>query len=335
MLRTADKCLAVRLGVMPKQNKAQHTGRLGERWFAQQLPADWIFQPPHEDIGVDGVVVICEDSPSNGLEFRVQIKSSTKWKFSEEEILLRVKRSNLNYWLTGFNPTLIALYDTTNKIGWCSWINQIVFDDISILEGNSKTITLRIPTSQKLNDSTWDKLSRQLYSLNKSIAKRVVVSHMALPVLEATHSLMQSLCLIDLCAFNWPEDLKDFSNKLDTNDLNARIDNGKIRDLVDAETTAHKEIVQTLLELDRKLNEAHIPSTGVKCAAQKYSDICAEFIDNFHRYIEVDTGVQIHVNVQAMFEYRNKAVREVTQIVGRLSSLSLSIARENKAVEGE
>ena len=320
---------------MPKQNKAQHTGRLGERWFAQQLPADWIFQPPHEDIGIDGVVVICEDSPSNGLEFRVQIKSSVKWKFSEESILLRVKRNNLNYWLSGFNPTLIALYDTTNNIGWCSWINQIISDDISALKGNTKTITLRIPTSQRLDASIWDKISRQLYSLNQRISKRIAVSGMTLPVLEATHNLMQSLNLIDICAYNWPEDLKDFSNKLDINDLNARIDNDKCRDLVDAETTAHKEIVQALLELDRKLNEAHIPSTGVKSAAQKYCDICAKFIRNFHKYIECDAGVQIHVNVKAMFEYRNQAVREVTQIVGRLSSLSLSIVRENNAVEGE
>src|SRR5262245_42277159 len=36
---------------MPRQKKAQETGRLGERWFPQQLPANWIFQPPHEDVG--------------------------------------------------------------------------------------------------------------------------------------------------------------------------------------------------------------------------------------------------------------------------------------------
>jgi len=320
---------------MLKQNKAQKTGRLGERWFAHQLPAEWIFQPPHEDVGIDGVVVISEDSPSNGLEFRVQIKSSLGWKFSEESIVVRVKRDNLIYWLTGFNPTLLVLYDTVKNIGYCSWINQIVFDDISILEGNNKTVTLRIPISQTIDTTIWDKLSRQLCSLHRRIGKHLAVSGMAVPVLKAIHSLMQSLYLIDLCAFNWPEDLKGFNNMLEIKDLNERTDNDKIRDLVDAETTAHKEIAQALLKLDQQLTEAKIPNTGAKIAALKYIDICSKFIGNFHRHIELNKGVQINVNVQAMFEYRAQAVREVTQVVSRLSSLALSVVRESNALQSE
>jgi hypothetical protein len=78
------------------QNKAQQIGRAGVRWFAQrpttqQLPTNWIIQPPHEDVGINGVVVISENSPSNGLEFRVQIKSSLSWNSSADSISLRVK----------------------------------------------------------------------------------------------------------------------------------------------------------------------------------------------------------------------------------------------------
>lgn len=318
---------------MPKQNKAQKIGRLGERWFAQQLPADWIFQPPHEDVGIDGVVVISEDSPSNGLEFRVQIKSSSGWKFSQESIVVRVKKDNLIYWLTGFNPTLLVLYDTVEDKGYCSWINQIVFDDISILEGNNKTIKLRIPISQTLDTTTWEKISRELFSLNRRVGRQLAVSGMAVPVLEAIHGLMQSLYLIDLCAFNWPEDLKGFNNLLDIKLLNKRIDNDKIRDLVDAETTAHKEIAQALLKLDQQFTEAKIPNTGARIAAQKYIDVCSKFIGNFNSYVELNKGVQMNVNVQAMFEYRTQAVREVTQIVSRLSSLALSVVCESNPLQ--
>jgi len=316
---------------MPKQKKAQNTGRLGERWFPQQLPANWIFQPPREDIGIDGVVVICEDSPSNGLEFRVQIKSSEEWKIHKESILLRVRKDNLNYWLVGFNPTLIVLYDTSKNIGWCSWVNQLIAEDISVLKGESKTILLRVPVDQRLDASIWNIISRQLYALHQRIAKRIIVTGMALPVIETTHRLMQSLHLIDICAHNWPEDLKDFNEKMDINDLNTRNNLDKCNDLVDAEITAHKEIAQALFELDRKLNEAGIPSTGAKNAAQKYCDVCAKFIKDFHKYIEHSgSGFQTQVDVKAMFGYRNQAVREVTQIVGNLSSLSLSIVHENK-----
>lgn len=316
---------------MPKQNKAQNTGRLGERWFPQQLPANWIFQPPHEDIGIDGVVVICEDSPSNGLEFRVQIKSSKDWEIHKESILLRVKKGNLKYWLTGFNPTLVVLYDTTKKIGWYSWVNQLIAEDISALNAKSKTVLLRIPVDNIIDASIWNIISRQLHALHQRIVKRIIVTNMALPVLKTIHSLMQSLRLIDMCAFNWPEDLKDFNHKMDINDLNARNDLDKCNELVDAEITAHKEIAQALFELDQELNEAGIPSTGAKDAALKYCDVCARFIKDFHKYIEHSgPGFQTQVDVKSMFGYRSQAVREVTQVVCNLSSLSLSIVRENK-----
>jgi hypothetical protein len=96
---------------MPNQNEAQLTGRRGERWFVSRLPPTWIFQPPLEDVGVDGVVVICSSGPLNGLEFRVQIKSSRKWRTSENFIVLKnVKTSSFRYWVTGFTPTLLVLY---------------------------------------------------------------------------------------------------------------------------------------------------------------------------------------------------------------------------------
>lgn len=317
---------------MPKQNKAQNTGRLGERWFPQQLPANWIFQPPREDIGIDGVVVICEDSPSNGLEFHVQIKSSEEWKVHNESILLRVKKHNLNYWLAGFNPTLVVLYDTSRNIGWYSWVNQLIAEDISALKGESKTVLLSIPINRKLDASIWNIISRQLHALHQRIAKRIIVTNMALPVMETTRWLMQSLRLIDICAHNWPEDLKDFNKKMNINDLNCRNDLDECNELVDTEITAHKEIAQALFELDRKLNEAGIPNTGAKDAAQKYCDVCARFIKDFHKYIEHSgSGFQTQVDVKAMFGYRNQAVREVTQIVSNLSSLSLSIVHDNKA----
>jgi len=316
---------------MPKQNKAQNIGRLGERWFPHQLPANWIFQPPLEDVGIDGVIVICEDGPSNGLEFRVQIKSSEHWKIQKGSILLRVKRNNLNYWLSGFNPTLIVLYESSNNIGWYSWVNQLIAEDLSALKGKSETILLRIPFDKRLNASSWNIISRQLHTFHLRVTKNIIATGMALPVIETTHLLMQSLKLIDLCAYNWPEDLKDFNKKMDINDLNARNDIEECSHLVDAEITAHKEIAQALFQLDQKLNEVGIPDTGVKDAAQKYCEVCARFVDDFHKFVEHSgPGFHLNVNVKAMFEYRVQAVREVTQIVGKLSSLSLSIVHENQ-----
>jgi hypothetical protein len=94
---------------MPKSSTPQETGRLGERWFVSKLPASWIFQPPHEDVGIDGVVVICEPGQCNGLEFRVQVKASAQFRRKEGRIVIPdVKHSAMQYWVTGFTPTLLV-----------------------------------------------------------------------------------------------------------------------------------------------------------------------------------------------------------------------------------
>ncbi|HLE64429.1 MAG TPA: DUF4365 domain-containing protein [Pyrinomonadaceae bacterium] len=304
---------------MPRQNKAQETGRSGERWFPQQLPANWIFQPPHEDVGVDGVVVICDDSPSNGLEFRVQIKSSELWRVEDEHVVVRVKRESLVYWLSGFSPTLLVLYEAASNTGWCTWINQIIAEDLSVLKGEAKMVSLRVPVAHRLDASIWKPLSRQLHSLNLRIAKRIIVAGAALPVLEATRWLMQSLHLIDLCANGRQEDSDDVPQT----------------DLVLAEITAHKEIVAALLQLDGDLKDAGASIIGIKDLAQRYSDDCAKFIVNFPAFVRHSgPGFTTQVNLKALIDFRPEAMRVVTQVVGKLSAISLEVARDSRCTGG-
>lgn len=303
---------------MPRQNKAQETGRSGERWFPQQLPTNWIFQPPHEDVGVDGVVVICDDSPSNGLEFRVQIKSSKLWRVQDEHIVIRVTRASLVYWLSGFSPTLLVLYEVANNTGWCIWINQIIAKDLSVLNGGAKMVSLRVPVAHRLDGSIWKPLSRQLHSLNLRIAKRLMVAAAALPVLEAMRWLMQSLHLIDLCANGRQEDSDEVPQT----------------DLVLAEITAHKEIVAALFQLDDDLKNAGAPIIGCKNIAQRYSDDCAKFIVNFPEFVRHSgPGITTKVNLKELINFRPKSIRAVTQVVGKLSAISLEVARESVSLQ--
>ena len=301
---------------MHRQNKAQETGRLGERWFPHQLPANWLFQPPHEDVGVDGVVVICDDSPSNGLEFRVQIKSSERWNVQDERLMVRVKRESLIYWLSGFSPTLLVLYEAASNTGWCTWVNQVIAEDLAVLKDGAKTVSLQVPVTHRLDASIWKPLSLQLHSLNLRIAKRIMVAGAALPVLEATHCLMQSLHLIDLCASGRQEDSDDIPQT----------------ELLDAEMTAHKEIVVALLKLDDDLRNAGASIIGIKDSAQRYSSDCTKFIVNFPEFVRHSgPGFATQVNLQALIDFRPEAMRAVTQIVGKLSALSLDLARESVA----
>lgn len=314
---------------MLKQTNAQKIGRMGERWFPQQLPTDWIFQPPNEDIGVDGVVVVCDNSRSNGLEFRVQIKSSENWEIKNESILIRVNRSNLEYWLSGFSPTLIVLYDSSNNVGWYSWVNQLIAEDISVLKNKSKSILLKIPLNQKIETCIWDRISRQVLSLYLSISKKIGFAGMAVPIMKTTQHLTQSLYLIDLCSHNWPEDYINLIYKKRVDLLNAHKDGQLIRDLVDAETTAHKEIAMALIELDKQLASVSLPLTGAKEAGKKYSEICSRFITDFDKYVRYSgPGFKFSVDIVSMVKFRAQAIREVINIVNKLMTLTLSITEE-------
>src|ERR1039457_4524191 len=109
---------------MPKQSTSQAIGHEGERWFAAQLPPKWIPQFPSTDVGVDMQVVICEDGPLNGLEFRVQVKSANRWAFQNDCIVVPgFSKASFVDLLGGFTPSLLVLYQASSKSGWCFWLN--------------------------------------------------------------------------------------------------------------------------------------------------------------------------------------------------------------------
>jgi len=310
---------------MIKQTLSQKIGRTGERCLRQELPSDWIFQPPSEDIGIDGNVVICDTSKSNGLDFKVQIKSSEKWTTSTDSITLKIKKSNVEYRLSGFSPTLIVLYSVNENLGWYSWLNELISENPSKLQGDNKYYTLKIPLNQRLDTSSWDSISKQLYSLNFHISRRLLLSGMVVPIIKTVNCLIQSLQLIEICKHNFPMDFRQMIENKQLSSLNLYKDQQLITDLLQAEATAHREIATALLELDKEFNNLTFPSTGAKETAKKYSEICSRFITNFNDYVKTAKGVRLNVDPISMFKFRDQAIREVVGIINKLTSLALSI----------
>ena len=229
---------------MPRQSKSQTIGHKGERWFADQLPAKWIPQFPSTDIGVDALVVICEDGPVNGLEFRVQVKSTHRWQVQNGCILLRgFRTSALHDLVLGFTPALLVLYEAESDTGHCYWLNQLFAQDLDLLNGLRKTVTLKVPMVRPINASLWPQLAAEVRGLASALGRRIAVSGISLPILEATHTLMQSLHLIDLCA----------------NGSGAVI---PLNELFNAELTAHKEIVTALVNSTATSRSYRVPFTA-------------------------------------------------------------------------
>lgn len=318
---------------MPKQSTSQAIGQEGERWFAGQLPANWIPQRPTTDVGVDFLVVICEDGPLNGLEFRVQVKSANRWTLRNDGIVLRgFKRASLVDLLGGFTFALLVLYEVSSKSGWCFWLNQLLARTPNLIKGTRKTVTLRVPMSRPIDSNLWPVLGSELRGLTSALGRRLAMAEHHLPVIKATQSLMQSLHLIDLCTkangLNVP------LSKLSSSDLDQLCLKGSgaefsFSELLDAEMTAHREIARTLLDLDQMLKSLGSSIQGIEMTAERYIATCEKFSPGFSDFVrrESTAGTQFEIAPDLMAQHRQEAIRFVTQVVERLTMLTLQNER--------
>lgn len=295
---------------MPKQSLSQAIGSEGERWFAAQLPSRWIPQLPTTDVGVDALVVICDDGPNNGLEFRVQVKSAQVWTRHDEYILVKgFRRSSLLDLLHSFTPSLLVLYEASSKSGNCFWFNQLVAKDPTVVNGTKKTVTLKVPTSRPVAETLWPQIASELGGVARAIGRQLALSGASLTVIEATHSLMRSLHLIDLCANGTGADIPE-------------------NELIEAEMTAHKEIVTTLKRLHAELSQSRSHIVGIDETAERYVTDVESFFPKFREFIEHPRqGAEFAVAPEGLLAHRTVAMRAVTQIVAKLTRLSLESAR--------
>lgn len=295
---------------MPRQVDSQRTGREGERWFAAALPADWILQPPLDDVGSDGVVVICEEGPLNGLEFRVQIKASSRWRVENgEAILNNVNRDAALYWLTGFTPTLLALYDKQRKCGYCAWANQALATQTGVLRGKQKRIQVRLSSLTPVSNEIWPRLGLQLRALNAAISRRISTSETALPIFKALHSLASTLR-----GFDFAQNATKPDGELTESD--------KIL-MWQMEVSCHRDVVRTVRTLDADLRESGVEVDGVRAFSDEYVAHCSQFIDGFTRILERPDGIeQIAVLPDEMQRRRLGFWRSVVDLMIQVTTIA-------------
>ena len=185
---------------MPRQSRSQIIGREGEKWFEAQLPPNWIPQRPTEDVGVDALVVICEDNALNGLEFRVQIKSTHAWRTRAGNILLAFSRRSLLDLIKNFTPALLVTYESSSKRGYCFWINALVGKDLSLLSPNRKSVTLSIPMTRPVTAHLWPGLGHEVRGLSAAVGRRVALAGRSFPILAFVHAMSEALRNFDFVA---------------------------------------------------------------------------------------------------------------------------------------
>lgn len=313
---------------MPKQSSSQAIGHEGERWFAAQLPPKWIPQFPSTDIGVDMYVVICEDGPLNGLEFRVQVKSANRWSIQNNCIIFPgFNKTSFVDLVGGFKFSLLVFYQACSKSGWCYWANQLLSRSPDLVQSKHKTITLKIPTNRPIDSNLWPILGNEVKAITVALGRRIVMSDLYLPILEATQSLMRSLNLSDLCTKT--NDLNVPLSKYQDSELDDLASNSSFLKYLDVEMTAHREIAKTLMDLDKMLKALGSLILGVDKVATRYIATCEKFSPGFSAYVRKQTtaGIKFEVAPDIMAQHRSEAIRFVTQVVERLTMLTLQGTR--------
>jgi hypothetical protein len=182
---------------MPSISNAQAIGSTGERWFHAHLPNRWILQRPTTDIGVDGVVVICDDDISNGLEFRVQIKTVKKLQSRSTFInIAKIKTSTLRYWFSSPAPLLVVVVDLHTGLGRYGWHFDALEEPERALTSASRRHTIKISKQMILNDAAWSSIKNFVTDYYVSLQNQLQSQSINVALVSFTNDLIS--CVQDL-----------------------------------------------------------------------------------------------------------------------------------------
>ena len=178
----------------PSHIDQSHLGDQGEMWFAAALPQGWIWQPPRRDFGKDGLIVIRDGTELHNLEFSVQIKTSARPRLRGEFVVLDgISRSSIRYWFASPLPTLVVAVNIDNRAGWYAWHLDLFNSPREVFGVDTKTVTIRIPQKNQLNDIGWQSIRTDLRRHFRALQRALSTDAVAPQLLATVHNISQIL----------------------------------------------------------------------------------------------------------------------------------------------
>ena len=161
----------------PRQHEIDAAAR---RQFEQSLPEAWVVRPQPDDYGVDYEVEIFDQHESTGVIFKVQLKGTTAPPLSVDGRVVRIRLSvaNVEYLYRQISlPVVVVVADIST--GRTVWYTPQIDEHLkrrlqSAMKSGQKTITLHIPASNLLPDTT-DILLRAISQCHTVLATRSVI----------------------------------------------------------------------------------------------------------------------------------------------------------------
>lgn len=290
------------LAVMIKQTKAQALGRSGERWFRAMLPSEWIFQPPEEDIGLDGKVIIGTSHSTGDLEFGVQIKTKQRWRAKGGVISVSGIRSDtVRYWGTRLFPTMLVLHDSAASSGYWGWLYDITLPPLALLKPRTKKVTLKLSTGSPLTETSWEGVRKDVETFYEKFVFSLSAIRLRINALPTIHSLTMALDLLLTAEFEEPKD------------------NQEETALQLAQVMAHSEVLTSLANLVRKFGIEPDSPHDLNHFLGIYRELVQSFVADLDTLLKRDRAVAVRTNPEAMAAARPRLIRMLSDLVVRLT----------------
>jgi len=266
-----------------------------------------------EDIGIDGVVVICSPGKFNGLEFRVQIKSNQKWTIKDNSIVVRnVKPASLRYWITGFTPTLIVLYETTTDRGFCAWANQVLADKTKLLSSEENEISLHIPMISPIDGNIWERIGHEVAGLSAVVGRRISMAGSVAPYLRALHVLSGAAKALYFVQQAHPKP------GFRTEEQEAL--------MLELEIVSHRDVIREMRALADDADSCGGDVIGFREYADNYKELCSTAIKDFDSIIQnPDVIRDCNVSPEGIAQHRNGFMHSLIDAIHQLAEAAAGV----------
>jgi hypothetical protein len=98
--------------VYPKRHPNKVMERTSEKYFERYVPDAGLSEKPTEDYGIDRIIIPAINGQIPGLNFSVQLKSTTDAK---GKLAARLDKTTLRYLLNRLEPVMVVFYDDATK----------------------------------------------------------------------------------------------------------------------------------------------------------------------------------------------------------------------------
>jgi GTPase Era involved in 16S rRNA processing/gas vesicle protein len=161
---------------------------------------------PQSDYGLDAHIDIArfhDDSGTALLEgrpFYAQLKAQERPREKNGWLTYPVKVSHLHYWATYEAPVMFVLYSMETKVCHYRWIDRELISFLEVTNpgwANQKTVTIRIPSAQVIDQDAQKSISAYVATLSKR-GRRGVRTDSYFPLLNRSKDILAEFKAISL-----------------------------------------------------------------------------------------------------------------------------------------